>query len=530
MKLGCLACVLFALALIPTVAEAAGGEAGPCDRLAAAAGNDAASGAPATPVRTIARLLDVTPPGSVACLAAGETFSELANLNAGGTQTAPIILTSAPGSPAVIEGQVRFVGSHVHVTRVDFAGLGSVADSYPKTYHLGVDGDDVHIEYADITSPRGMCVDVGEIDAYGGTEGAPTVDFELSHSRVHGCGLQNLAAGELTREDSGIHGVNLKHTLAARIVDDAIYDNADRGIQLWPDADSTAIEHDTLSGNGSNLNLGSYALNGFFSEANVVGANIIVNSVLRSCAACDVPSGDTAQIVGNFPAGTGAFGNVVEHNCIYERDPSRNFEGLGFEQTQNVFLEPVFTDAANGDFTLASGSMCEGLGVDSAVAPAHGSATPAREPAPAASESAAGQSSQKIQAKMAPVPATERPCPRTGPRKRRQRGLSLLSARREGVHTVRLKIRVRWSGLLHAAVSGASSVTLPVRDGATIRVTLWAPAGPAQVHVWLRPRGTDSVTGARMCLPQPPYPSTRSSSSAVRSERRAVSARRRAVS
>jgi parallel beta-helix repeat protein len=355
--------VLALLTATCAAAPAAQASDPPCDRVAALSGNDASAGAPGAPVRTIGRLFAVLSPGQTGCLTAGETFHEIITVKPSGTAEAPLRLRSTAGGRATITGQIRFTGSHIDIEGVDFGGTAAVGDTYAKTYHLGVDGDDVRIADADISSPRGICVDVGQIDAYGGVRGARADDFVLEDSRIHGCGLRNYADGQLTRKDSGVHGIYLKHTLGARISGNAIYDNIDRGIQLWPAAEGTLIEGNVLDGNGSNLNLGSYAPNGFFSRDTTVRGNVISNSQLRSCDTCDFPPGDTAQVLGNFPAGQGDFGNVVEGNCVFHRDPSRNFDGNGFRVGENRLAEPVFADRAAGDFRQTAGSPCAEMGI-----------------------------------------------------------------------------------------------------------------------------------------------------------------------
>ncbi len=117
-----------------------------------------------------------------------------------------------------------------------------------------------------------------------------------------------------------------------------------------------------LHANGANLNIGSYALNNLFSTGTTVRANIITASLLLSLTSSQVPPGDTEQILGNFPAGTGDLGNVVENNCIFHTNPAVNFGGYGYKIGHNTLADPLYMNAAAGDFRLAPGSPCAGLG------------------------------------------------------------------------------------------------------------------------------------------------------------------------
>ena len=317
--------LLLALAALALPGTAGASEPTPaCDVVAALEGSDANAGAADSPVRSVRRAVELLEPGQAACLTAGETFHELVNFNPSGTAAAPLTLRSTDGGRAAFTGQIRVNGSHVRISGIDFRGLGAVASFAPKTYHLGVDGDDVVLSDLEITSPKGICVDVGQIDVYGGTPGPRADGFVLEHSRVHGCGLEN----ELTGADSGVHGIYLKHTSGARLADLFVHDNINRGIQLWPAASGTLIERVTLDGNGSNLNLGSYAPNGYYSTDTVVRRNVIASSRLRSCSGCDVPPGDTANVVGNFPAGGADHGNRIEDDCVFQSDPTPQLPGL----------------------------------------------------------------------------------------------------------------------------------------------------------------------------------------------------------
>jgi hypothetical protein len=274
---------------------------------------------------------------------------------------------------------------------------------------------------------------------------------------------------ELTKRDSGQHGVELVHTIDARIVDDAIYGNADRGIQLWPDADGTVVAHDVLDGNGSNLNLGAYVPDEFFTENTLVRDNIVANSVLRSCSICDVPPGDTTQIVGYFPPGEGTFGNVVENNCIFEPDSSRNFEGYGYLQRENVLAEPLYVDASSGNYGLQSESPCTGFGLDAPIAPAHVYGGGAPAPVAAAAGLAAAEATARPQPGRTP---THRGCPTSG-HANFKRGLRIASLVGARPGTAAIGIVVPGAGLLRVlAGGGAAHLSVHVAHAGRLRLVL----------------------------------------------------------
>jgi hypothetical protein len=366
-------------AVLALALPAGAGAASPaCDVVASLSGDDSAAGTADAPVRTVRRAVELLEPGEAACLTAGETFHELVNVNPSGTAAAPLTLRSTPGGRAAFTGQIRVRGSHIRIAGIDFRGLAAVASFAPKTYHLGVDGDDVVLSDLEITNPPGICVDVGQVDAFGGTPGERADGFVLERSRVHHCGV----TAKVTREDSGVHGIYLKHTSGARLADLFVHDNLNRGIQLWPAAAGTLVERVTLEGNGSNLNLGSYPAQGFYSTGTLVRRSVIANSRLRSCGSCDVPPGDTANVVGNFPPGDDDHGNRIEDNCVFQSDPGRNFEGYGFRQSGNRFERPAYVDRAAGDLRPAEGSPCAGYGASGPVPAAGEPPAPPTEPAP----------------------------------------------------------------------------------------------------------------------------------------------------
>ena len=125
-----------------------------------------------------------------------------------------------------------------------------------------------------------------------------------------------------------------------------IYDNADRGIQLYPDADNTLIEHNVIDGNGEGIIFSGGGSNA--SDNNIVQDNIVTNSRVRSNIEYFYEDG--------APIGTG---NLVEHNCVYG-GARENIEGNGiaFTAQDNVTVDPLFVDRDAKDFRLREDSPC----------------------------------------------------------------------------------------------------------------------------------------------------------------------------
>lgn len=412
--------VLAALAAIapavatPTPALAAP-ESASCDRFAAASGDDGAPGSSDRPLRTVVALMAGLAPGQVGCLRPGDSFHTVAYLRQSGTAQAPITLTSGPGpGRAVLTGQLAFEGSHTRIRGLAFAGLGIVAATYPKTAHLLINGDDVQLLDNDITSPKGICVDVGDIDGFapGTVENGTTIqradDLVVAGNRIHDCGVQNFTDGDFTTADSGIHGLYLVYTRRAVIRDNLITGVIDRGIQLWPRNEDTLIEHNTLDGNGSNVNIGSSAPYGHFATGTVVRDNIVTNALMRSATTPGFPHGDDAQIVGFFPDDADR-GNRVVDNCIFGDFPADlDFLGRGFSTAGNLRVDPLYVDRALGDLRVHTDSPCAGKGARVAGTPAPAPAQPAvdgpQPEAPVAPPTALQRPAAPIQG-MAPVSA-----------------------------------------------------------------------------------------------------------------------------
>lgn len=342
-----------------------------CDRWASVTGSDANPGTERSPVRTLKQLVARLSPGQTGCLTSGQTFGGEPDLqfgdltiidDDGGTTANPIVIRSSPGGRAAYRGQIWLKDSahDLIFKRINFRGTKNI----PKGTHLIVDGDRIGFLHNDVTSPEGICIDVGDLDAYGTARPAiRSRGFHLARNRIHDCG----SAAAVDSSDSGVHGVYLVNTKNARIANNFIFDNRNRGLQLWPNADSTTVQHNTFDGNGSNINIGScwqsFCSQPRYSEETLIENNVISHSRLLSNTSQDVPPGDTHQVVGNFPDDGKNHGNVVKKNCIHQRDPSDNFGGYGYRRHSNLFARPRYVDRKTNDLRLSRGSPCTGKGV-----------------------------------------------------------------------------------------------------------------------------------------------------------------------
>jgi hypothetical protein len=480
-----------AVALLTFAAATPAGAADPasCDRYAAASGSDANPGTAAQPVGGVRRLMSVLAPGETGCLRPGDTFHQLAFLEHGGAAGAPVTLTSGPGTGrANVTGQYVVNASHVRIRNVRFAGLGAAAAVAPKSSHLMVNGDDVQVLDSEITSPKGTCLDVGDIDAYApprAEDGITTRradDFVLAGSRIHGCGQQNWTDGDFSSRDSGIHGVYLVHARRVTLRDNVIEDVINRGIQLWPAVSEALIEHNTLDANGSNLNVGSSAAYGHFSTDVVARDNVITNAALRSSTTPGFPHGDDAQVVGYFPDDADR-GNRVQHNCLFGVDPVLDFAGRGLRVEGNLHADPRYRDRAAGDLRVASDSPCAGMGVR--TLPPTVQQPPAQpQPAPQApgTGTPAAPGSPAVPAAGQPQPAgpVRPPRPQPALTLAARPGQSVASLRRRGL---RLTIGCAAACQVH--------LTIRVRGRIVARaVTSTGPAGPREIALRLHPATT----------------------------------------
>ncbi len=301
-----------------------------CDRVAAPSGSDSAAGSAAAPYRTAGKLADSLQPGQTGCLRAG-TYEQDVAIARGGSAGSPITLSSYPGERATVRGRFRVKDSANFVTIEDLNLDGrNPADTLPSP---SVYGNDVAFRDNDVTNYHtGICFLLGSND-YGRAE-----RVTIERNRIHDCGV--LPA------QNHHHGIYIEHADSTRVVDNWIYDNADRGVQMFPDSQGAYIARNVIDGNGQGV---SYARD---SANNVVEHNVVSNSVLRWNI-------EDWELYGG--------GNVARLNCVWTtRTGSYAREGgimvsRDFTAAQNLIVDPQFVNRTEKDFRLAAGSPCTAL-------------------------------------------------------------------------------------------------------------------------------------------------------------------------
>jgi parallel beta-helix repeat protein len=297
------------LALLATALTACGGNgdeqaqrrsAGVCSQVARA-GDGAA----------VQRMMSRLDPGQTGCLRGGDYRGSL-ELTARGTATEPITLRSYPGETARLIGGLWLKRESAYLVIRGLALDGRNAAGQPSPT---VNGE--HIEFVDndVTNQHtGICFDLGH-PVYGTAR-----DITIRDNRIHDCGRL-----PPTNHDHGIYVGLARDT---RIVDNHIYDNADVGVHMYPDAQGTYVAGNVIESNGEGVLFGGSAESA--PRDNLVEHNLITDSRARY------------NVESHFePGGPVGENNVVRRNCIEGGVRDDDGSGgiapqFGFEATGNV--------------------------------------------------------------------------------------------------------------------------------------------------------------------------------------------------
>jgi hypothetical protein len=300
-----------------------------CDRYAAAAGRDTWPGSSNRPYRTVRKLVGALRPGEIGCLRG--SFREDVTIRRSG-----ITLASDPDrARATLRGRLFVADSanDVTVRGLLLDGRPARSSAEEQLPSPTINGDGARFADNEVTNANtGICFVLG-------SEDGTARDTVIERNRIHHCGRL-----PPTNHDHGIYVALARDTV---IRDNVIHANADRGVQLYPDADRTVVEHNVIDGNGTGVLFSGDA--GAASSANVVRGNVITNSTVRY----DVTA------FWEQPVGTD---NVVEDNCVWGGTLGEVEDIAGFSVRGNSVADPRYVDRASGDFRLAAGSPCAGKG------------------------------------------------------------------------------------------------------------------------------------------------------------------------
>ena len=250
-------------------------------------------------------------PGQTGCLRGG-VYRGPVTLSVHGRPGKRIKLRSYPGQTARLLGRVWITRQSSYLVlrglHLDGRNRGGLPSPTVNGRYVDFVGLDVTNEHTAI------CFDLGH-PRYGQAR-----DVTIRGSRIHNCGRL-----PPTNHDHGIYVGEARDT---RIVGNRIYDNADAGIQLFPDARRTYVARNVIDANGEGILIGGSE--DAAPRDNVIERNVITNSRTRyNVESYFVPGG---------PIGSN---NLVRGNCIQggarDDDGSGGIAGnYGFEATGNI--------------------------------------------------------------------------------------------------------------------------------------------------------------------------------------------------
>jgi hypothetical protein len=184
----------------------------------------------------------------------------------------------------------------------------------------------------------------------------------ITHSRIHDC-------GEISPGDNYQHGFYIGAATDTTIEWNLIYANAARGIQLYPDAQYTTIDHNIIDDNGEGIMVSGEG--GHASSHTNIYDNVVSGAVARHDVESYWPAGN--------PVGVD---NVAHDNCLWggREGTLSNGEG-GLRATSNITVNPQYAAARSHNYEMSANSPCLAL-VGDVQAAVNG--TQPVQPAPAA--------------------------------------------------------------------------------------------------------------------------------------------------
>ena len=185
----------------------------------------------------------------------------------GGTPSGPITLAAGPQGNARLNGRLWVTDQANDVVVRDLVLDGRNASNFPSPT---INGDRVSFVGNDVFNGNTtICFSVGSIEGYG-----LALNTLIDGNRIHNCGV--LPA------QNHHHGIYVEASRNAVIRGNFIYDNADKGILIFPDGDGTLIERNVIDGNTTGILIAGSMLGDAWHPAypkdTVIRLNVITNS------------------------------------------------------------------------------------------------------------------------------------------------------------------------------------------------------------------------------------------------------------
>jgi len=287
-----------------------------CDKFAATNGSDRASGTRSAPFRTAQKLVDSLSAGQVGCLRKGvyTDGDKQVSFKHGGNRGDRIKLRSYPGERARFRGAILVDRGSDYITVQNMKLDGSYGPQGPGHFSGDVDtrpairtfGSHLSVIGNNISNrrPGGNEDLAGQCLLLGGSAGRVS-GVLVKKNRIHHCGQMP----RINRE----HGIYAPNTVNAKIVDNLIYENADRGVQLYPNARGTLVEGNVMAGNGENLVINDN------SSQNTVRGNVFSNPKDWNVNLGPILSGSGNRVSGNCfwaSGGKSAFNNGGKNTSV----------------------------------------------------------------------------------------------------------------------------------------------------------------------------------------------------------------------
>ncbi len=332
--------------------------------------------APGGAITTPQQLVDRLAPGQVGCFHAGTYASTDVEVT-----KANVTLQSYPGEQATWNGRIVIAAPSVTVQNLNLDGsTGDLLDGPPKTSQcaalplgnctkpsVSIEAPNAKIYSNEITNHTGICI---HTLSYGGL----TPDrFDIERNRIHDC----------KPADQYIHGIYISDAVDGVIKYNVVYNNGDRGIQLYPSATHVMVSYNTVDGNRTNMEFGGDCF-GSPPVCTSPSDNTVIDNIFSfpstSSTVLSARFNVEAYQGGGAPAGVN---NMVSGNCTSTNLPSYYLgempRGSGITASPNftakdepgnplnIVGNPHYVNRSAHDFTLASGSPCAGKGAPSSV-------------------------------------------------------------------------------------------------------------------------------------------------------------------